>query len=124
MRYFDWSVLSGMPTSETGGGGSIFLKTYRLRIGRRWFHEGKLLLPKAKGRDAGQQKQWLSTLKPFQFGYMHCFAGRRTPRTTCKSRRDLRLPELAREIVWPIRKTCLVAARGSVAFFSFSAKNY
>ena len=57
MRYCDWLSLGDVPTSGVEGSWSTFLEMHGLRMGKRWFHKGELvLLPKGKGRDAGQAK--------------------------------------------------------------------
>lgn len=46
MRYSDWSVgLGDMPASGVGRGSwSTLVGTYVRRVGKKWFHKGKLVL--------------------------------------------------------------------------------
>lgn len=83
MKDSDWSGLGDLTTSGVGGSWSTFLETCGLRMVKRWFHKGKLVpLPKGKGRNAGQAKQWISTRMSFYFRYSHHIRDGRDLRTS------------------------------------------
>lgn len=78
----EWLGLDNMLISGAGGRGSSFLRMYGLRIGRRLWHERKLvLLPKGKEGMPGRQKQWVCIVKSFQCRDVHCFQDVQDPWT-------------------------------------------
>lgn len=124
MKDSAWSGLGDLTTSWVGGSWSTFLETCWLRMVKRWFHKGKLVpLPKGKGGNAGQAKQWISTRMSFYFRYSHHIRDGRDLRTSYSWGTYDSL-KLYGKKVWHMCNMCLVTGRKSIAFIRFSDKNH